>query len=110
MSARAMAYQRRITGLGENVGYLVKGTKFDGFINGVLIDAKGPGYAKFVRDGVFRSWYRGADGLVEQAQRQLVAAAGTPIRWHVAEEAAANAIRNLLRSRGITGIDVVFTP
>lgn len=112
MSDRAAAYQSRITGRLPEVGYTVRGVKFDGFDEaaGVLLDAKGPGYATFVRNGQFQPWFRGADDLVAQAQRQLGAAGGTPIRWHFAEQAAADATRNLLRSRGITGIDIVVTP
>ena len=72
MSDRAAAYQSRITGRLPDVGYTVKGVKFDGFDDaaGVLLDAKGPGYATFVRNGQFQPWFRGADGLVDQAQRQ----------------------------------------
>lgn len=77
---------------------------------GILIDAKGPGYATFVYKGIFRDFFRGADELVDQAQRQLRAANGNPIRWHIAEEDAVTAIRNLFADRGITGIIIVLTP
>jgi len=112
MSDRAARYQSRITGRLPDVGYTVGGVKFDGFDKaaGVLLDAKGPGYAAFVRNGQFEPWFRGADDLVNQARRQVVAASGTRIQWHFAEEAAADATRDLLRSKGITGIDVIFTP
>lgn len=109
MSARARAYQQQITGR-TGQSYFVDGVKFDGVIDDVLIDAKGPGYSSFVRNGQFRSWYRGADDLVDQAQRQLRAANGNPIRWNVAEADAAQAMRNLFADRGITGIDIVHTP
>lgn len=109
MSARARAYQQQVTGrTGES--YVVDGVKFDGVNTGGLIDAKGPGYATFVRDGQFRPWYRGADALVDQARRQLAVANGAPITWHVAEAEAATAMQNLLRQNNITGITVVHTP
>lgn len=112
MSDRAAIYQSRVTGRLPDVGYTVNGVKFDGFdtARGVLLDAKGPGYATFVRDGQFRPWYNGADSMAAQAQRQLGAAGGTPIEWHFAEEAAANATRNLFQSRGIEGILIFHTP
>lgn len=112
MSDRAAIYQSRISGRLPDVGYTVRGTKFDGFdqASGILLDAKGPGYATFVRNGQFEAWFGGADDLVAQAQRQLRAANGTPIRWHFAEDAAADATRRLLQSRGILSIDIVFTP
>lgn len=84
--------------------------KFDGFANGVLQDAKGPGYAGFVRNGQFEPWYDGADGLASQAQRQLAAAGGVPITWSVAEPEAVVAINNLFASRGISGINVTHVP
>ncbi len=110
MSDRAAAYQSRITGLGNNVGYVVDGVKFDGFANGALLDAKGPGYATFVKGGQFQPWWNGADSLVAQAQRQLQVAGGTPIQWHFAEEAAANATQNLFQTHGISGIQIIHTP
>lgn len=79
-------------------------------IRGSSLDAKGFGYARFVREGQFRSWWRGADSFVDQARRQVQAARVTPIQWHFAEAAAAHATRNLFQSRGVVGIEVIFTP
>lgn len=110
MSSLAAAYQSRITGRSAGSVYYVNGVKFDGFANGVLQEAKGPGYADFVRNGQFQPWFSGADGLVSQAQRQLAAAGGTPIKWSVAEGPAASAINNLFVSRGISGINVMHVP
>lgn len=111
MSPRAAAYQEQITGCACGNVYDVDGVAFDGFRNGGLLDAKGPGYGTFVgKDGNFRPWYRGADSLADQARRQLAAANGTPITWHVAEENAAGAMRNLFANEGISGINVVWTP
>ncbi len=109
MSAQAAAYQARVAGTNAGSAYVVNGVKFDGFANGVLIDAKS-GYTRFVRQGEFRSWFRGADSLAAQAQRQLVAANGTPIQWRFAEESAASATRSLFQQRGISGIDIVHVP
>ena len=110
MSPRAAAYQAQITG--RNIGdvYLVDGVKFDGYKGGTLVDAKGPGYAKFVKDGGFRSWFSGASDLVDQAERQLSVAGQLPVTWHVAEAPAALAIRRLLESNGLGAIRVVHTP
>jgi len=53
-----------------------------------------------------------AKALVDQAKRQFGAArrTRTPIRWHVAEENVAEAIRLLFKKEGVSGIDVVHTP
>ena len=109
MSARAAAYQAQITGQ-SGEAYVVNGVKFDGYSAAEgLIDAKGPGYAWAVEDGEFIAGYKGADSLVMQARRQLGAANGTPITWHVAEPQTATAIQNLFNSNNIRGISVVRT-
>jgi hypothetical protein len=82
--------------------------KFDGFRNNVLLDAKGPGYAAFVRNGEFMGWFQGQWSLIEQARRQASAAPGYSIEWHVAEEPAA--FQKLLDRASVTGITVIFTP
>lgn len=109
LSARAAAYEARVGGRAGS-GYEVGGVKFDAHVNGALVEAKGPGYASFVSGGRFQPWFRGADKMASQAQRQLAAAGGVPIRWAVAEPQAATAIQGLFRSRGISGIDVVHIP
>ena len=89
------------------------GVKLDGFEEGLLLDAKGPGFAnKFNDDLSPKKWFApsGARALMEQAGRQFKAAKGVPIRWHVAEKKAADAIRKLLKDAGVEGIEVVHTP
>jgi hypothetical protein len=91
------------------------GVRFDGFKDGVLLEAKGPGYAnKFLDDLAPKRWFKntGAKELVRQALRQLDAARGTgvPIRWHIAEEKTAQAIRLLFKDERVVGIEVVYTP
>ncbi len=121
MSPRARRYQEQISGHTADEAYWVGGVgrdsggvKFDGFEKGVLLEAKGPGYAnKFLDNLKPKAWFEmsGAKALVEQAQRQLAKApAGVPIRWHIAEQKTAEAVRELFKGRGITEIEVVFTP
>jgi len=112
MSDRAARYQSQISGRLPDVGYQVDGVNFDGYdlIRGVLLDAKGPGYAGFVKDGKFRDWFRGQDSLIDQAQRQLNAANGHRIEWHIAEEDALPAFRRLFRENNISGINLIHTP
>jgi len=120
MSKRAARYQEQISGQPVSEAYWVGGVgrnsggvKFDGFKDGVLLEAKGPGYAnKFNEELAPKPWFApsGADQLVDQAKRQLRAAPGVPIRWHIAEKKAADAIRNLLNGESVKGIEVVHTP
>lgn len=110
MSSRAADYQTQITGRPANQSYVVNNVKFDGYNGTSLLDAKGPGYAKFVGpSGRFESYFGGRQSIVTQAQRQLEAANGTPIQWHVAEPEADQAIRTLLNDKDVSGIRVINT-
>jgi hypothetical protein len=112
MSRRAARYQEQISGRSVTESYVVRGVRFDGYKNGVLLEAKGPGYAnKFTTTLEPEKWFtQSAQSLRDQAQRQLQVAGGIPIRWHVAEARTAEAIRKLLREARLHGIEVVHTP
>jgi hypothetical protein len=121
-SPRAQAYQEQISGhpYGEaywvgGVGRKNGGTSFDGFKDGVLLEAKGPGYAEFFEGNLApKSWYRDsgkARKLVEQAERQLDIArsTGIPLEWHVAERHAADAMRKLLKDNDVDESIIIHT-
>ncbi|CAM3598601.1 hypothetical protein G4177_18890 [Corallococcus sp. ZKHCc1 1396] len=123
MSTRARRYQEQITGHSADEAYWVGGTstkaggvKFDGFEEGVLLEAKGPGYAEFFEDNFDpKSWFEASgklQDLADQAERQrrIVQGLGIRIEWHVAEMHAANGMRKLLENRGFTEITVIHTP
>jgi len=111
MSAQSAAYQARITGADTGTAYVVNGVKFDGYQNGVLLDAKA-NYGQFVDNttGQFADWFTGQNKMVTQAQNQVTAANGNPIQWVFQEESAANATRTLLNDKQISGIEVVHAP
>jgi len=109
MSRRAAAYQAQITGR-TGQAYVVNGVQFDGMRNNVLIDAKGPGYINFVKNGMFQPWFTGQDALAQQAARQVQAAGGAHIQWHIAEQHALPAFQSLFRQYSITGIQLIHTP
>ncbi|MFE6066093.1 hypothetical protein [Streptomyces sp. NPDC056525] len=89
-SARAIAYEFQITGVPEGFGYLLRNTpnpkgvlKLDGYKDGVLLEAKGPGYSNMMNS------YKPKvveEDFVKQARYQVEAAPNTPITWHIAEE------------------------
>ncbi len=83
--------------------------EFDGYLDGTLLDAKGPNYAWMVREGEFRQGFNVRTEAVRQAQRQLDAADGVPVQWHVAEPEAAQAFRNLFADAGLD-IEVIHVP
>lgn len=101
MSERSAKYQEQVTGARMGTVYRVNNVKFDGFEDGVLVEAKGPGLDGFVKDGEFRPWFRGKAEFLKQAQRQLDAADGAPIRWDVAEPRVAEALDELFFERSI---------
>lgn len=100
MSARAAKYQSQVTGTPNGLVYKVDGVKFDGYSNGILQEAKGPGYGNFVSK----------DAIISQGERQTAAAKGTPIEWHVAEQKAVGPIKDLFTANNIEGINVMHTP
>ncbi|MGF1661760.1 MAG: Tox-REase-5 domain-containing protein [Kineosporiaceae bacterium] len=112
MSDRARAYQEFVTGRGADEAFAVDGIKFDGVLpDGTLVEAKGPGYAAFLTDqGTWQDFFRGQGALVDQAERQVTAAGGRPVEWHVAEKEAAEAIEELLRGAKVRGVHVKHIP
>ncbi|WP_227027903.1 Tox-REase-5 domain-containing protein [Corallococcus soli] len=115
MSERARRYQEQISGHSADEAYWVGDVKFDGFTDGVLLEAKGPGYAnKFLDNLDPKSWFKdsGAVELVKQANRQIsrVRGTGIPIEWHIAEKSVADAIRKLFQENKIKEIAVIHTP
>ncbi|MBN8229967.1 restriction endonuclease fold toxin 5 domain-containing protein [Corallococcus macrosporus] len=116
MSNRARDYQAQVTGAPKGSAYRVKRgdeeVDFDGFDpeEDVLLDAKGPGYEKFLDEGSgFKKYFEGEAGLREQARRQLRVAGDTPVRWLVAEERFATALKKLFERNSID-IEVVLLP
>ena len=114
------AYQEQITGHSDDEAYWVGGVgknsggvKFDGFKDGVLLEAKGPGYAKFFEGLDPKEWFEnsGAQGLIEQAQRQTQQGSwyGHPHRVACRGEARRRGHWKLLESED-QGINVVHTP
>jgi Restriction endonuclease fold toxin 5 len=108
MSPRAADFQASVTGAPPGTVYRLHGVDFDGFSNGVLLDAKGPGYANLLdRNGEIQPWARVRDEWLDDAERQLRAADGVPVRWVVAEPETAAAIRRLLAREGFDEIEVI---
>lgn len=106
---KGAGYQKEITGAPEGVEYAVPARTpsgkvlFDGYKDGKLLDAKDweqwpPADAKFWRQGV-----------LEDVEKQLGAARGTPIEWHFPNEEKAQVVRKLLEEEVIGGIDVKVT-
>ncbi|MDI9866327.1 RHS repeat-associated core domain-containing protein [Flectobacillus sp. DC10W] len=109
MSVAASEYQTLITGKAADKSFMLNGVKFDGVVKGVLVDAKS-GYSNFVNKstGAFQSWFKGANGLVEQAERQLGAANGTKIQWYFQNEGVMKATQQLFKDNGIKGIELIY--
>jgi len=115
MSESARNYQAQRTGAPKGYAYRVKvGDKevdFDGFDQGVLLEVKANGYAQWITKKLdFLPNFKGALKLLEQAKSQFRIANGTPIRWIVAEEKLAGALRKLFKANGLEDIEVIYVP
>jgi hypothetical protein len=118
MSEEAMRYQVQVTGTPKGWVYRVffgpgpdDYVDFDGFVNGVLLEAKGPNLAKFIDEGLEPvGFFKGADGMLQQAQRQFRASNGLPIRWIVAEKKFADFLREMFRNNNLSSIEVLHVP
>lgn len=113
MRPRAAEYQQQITGQEPGTVYIVNGRKFDGYNrdSNTLLEAKGPGYAKFIdkQTGEFKPWFKGDQALLKQAEKQIEAAPGKSIEWHFAEKETADFVQNAFREKGLN-IKVIYTP
>ena len=117
MSPEAQHYQTQITGAPEGWVYRVRfgpGPKdivdFDGFKGGVLLEVKGPGYQELLQKMQGKIWFRGAQGMLEQAQRQFKAAGKLPIQWHFAEQDVADFMQGEFEGAGLDQLQVIHTP
>lgn len=120
LSPRAARYQEQRSGHPASEAYWLGepgtkgGTRFDGFEAGVLLEASGPGLASRFNDDLSpKPWFArwGVKALLEHARRQHAAAqgVGARVRWHVAEELAARAVRKLLEANQLSEVEVVHT-
>lgn len=118
MSEDAMRYQLQVTGTPKGWVYRVffgpgpdDYVDFDGFVNGMLIEAKGPNLAKFIDDGLKPlPFFRGQAQFLDQARRQLDASSGLPLRWIVAEKKFADYLRKLFVANSLENIEVLHVP
>ena len=95
---RNLYYKEQVTNVPAEYYYHVGDISFDGYRDGILVDAKGEGLLKFIETNWTASLY-GNGGLVDWALRRLDAVrnagATTPIHWHIAEHAAFKHLSNL---------------
>jgi hypothetical protein len=114
MPEQSRRYQAQVTGAPEGYVYRVKlgdkDVKFDGFDKGILLETKATGYAQWINKKMeFLQIFEGREQLLDQAKRQIGAANGTPVRWIVAEEKLAGALRKLFKAEHLD-IEVVHIP
>ncbi|WP_455711519.1 RICIN domain-containing protein [Streptomyces luteogriseus] len=113
-SARAIAYEYQVTGVPDGFGYKILNTpnvkgelKLDGFRNGALLEAKGPGYSDILK---FRPNLVQED-FVSQAEKQVAAAPKTPVEWHIAERDVFEKVQKLFAENDkLKRVKVIYTP
>lgn len=109
MSQASRDFQTQITGQ-TGQAFLINGVRFDGVsAAGRLIEVKGS-FSAFINQntGQFHSWFRGGQGFIDQANRQLQAAGRVPIDWFFSDKASMNAVMKLFESANIRGINFIF--
>ena len=108
MSDASRNYQTQITGRTGQV-YIQNGVKFDGVVNGNLVDAKCH-YAQFIdpSTGKFYEWFNGQQSLIDEANRQIAASNGAHIQWYFAEEETLNAVKALFEGKVADIIEFIF--
>lgn len=111
-SADALDYQEQITSQPAWRVYMIEDVEFDSFTGKELLEAKGPGYKRFLEeDGTPKPWFeagKGFQGLLVQAERQsrLAERLKLPLIWHVAEPEFAGFLRKLFGSKGWKNIEI----
>jgi hypothetical protein len=110
MRKRAAEYQTRVTDQSANRSYKVKNTKFDGYKNGKLIEAKA-NYKQFInkKENVFHEFFqkKGQKKLLDQAARQVEAANGTPIQWICKDKELVNVLKKLFAANTEKGLHLI---
>jgi len=112
-------YQETATGVTRGSEYEVNGTKFDGFENGKLIEAK-DNYGSFLdKKGEWQWWFKvgkngdksGFDALMDEArtQERISQETGSPLEWRVSSPQVQQAIQKSFTEQGIN-IPVVIYP
>ena len=112
MSKAARAYQQRVTGAKPNSVFELNGVTFDGVRGNTLLDAKS-GYLNFIdpAKGTFKPFFnKGKQSLIDQAKRQVKAAAGRPIEWHFEHKSVMEVVKKLFKKKEISGIKLVASP
>jgi hypothetical protein len=118
MSEDARRYQLQVTGTPPGWVYRVffgpgpdDFVDFDGFVNGVLTEAKGENLAQFIGEDLKpQPFFQGGPKLLKQAAKQLRSARGAPVRWIIAEKRFADYLRMLFDNNDLESIEVVHVP
>lgn len=82
-------------------------------IDGVMIEAKGPGYEKLIKSSSKYPRFKGFidKRFTDQANRQFDAAQGRPIEWYFAEKGAADYVRELFKGDPrLSTIKIIYMP
>ncbi|WP_193504736.1 RICIN domain-containing protein [Streptomyces coeruleorubidus] len=117
MAAADAAYQRAVTG-GVPEGFVYKVpdpstpsgyVKFDGYLNGTLIDAKNLHYPdNFINASTGKLRFPTKE--TGTMKKQVGAANGVPVVWYMNNERTAIALQHWVADNGLKGIKIVFRP
>ncbi len=114
MKPRARQYQEQVTGVPEGWVYRVEHAgeraDFEAFTGTRLVEAKGPGYEKFLDESLEHlDFFEGFREMLATAERQHRVAQGMSIQWLVAEKRLVDYLRKQF-GRMSLNIEVVHAP
>jgi hypothetical protein len=106
----SIRYQEYVTGLRRPLAIWYNGYYFDGCRDPevVLIDAKAYGYFELLTNKSDGPRLGTARRLYNQARAEVMAAAGRPIEWHIADERSVPLIADVIKA--FPQIKVIFHP
>ncbi len=112
-SQAARLYQEQVTRVPWGVAFDIGGTKFDGcryWSDGVMLEAKGKGYAWALTPDGWLPGYKGGPNMERQmaVQSEQALAVGKKVEWHVAEESVAKYLK--VYSQKFTNVEVIWDP
>jgi len=89
-------YQGQINGISGSYEYAIGEVRFDGYKDGVLLEAKGFYQQLFKSGKVSKGQIYGE--MQKQLQRQVDAANGKKLEWHFAEQATMEQFQEVLKN------------
>ncbi len=104
-------YQGKINGISGGVEYLYNDVRFDGYKDGILLEAKGFHQFLFTNGITTRDIVYGK--MFDQLDKEIKAAGGIPLQWHFTEERTMNEFKEYVKKEEpklLENVEFINTP